>query len=191
MSLGAFFGIVSTVDFALLGLWWVAVQARPDLREHGTGAARMAYVVSLQFIVPGTAALLAQVSPTLTIVWRVSFAIAGVLGGLAIVLLVPALAASGAVAVGRFLRFGALPIYALMTFIAISPGLLSGSSNRLSPLQVEAILFCLVIFLGAQVAWAAAMATPRRPMDRRGHARLESEPCSRSAWRRCPVDAIP
>jgi hypothetical protein len=159
MSLGSFFGVVSTVDFALLGLWWVAVQTRPDLRKHGTDAARMAYVVSLQFIVPGTAALLAQVSPTLTIVWRVSFAVAGVTGVLAILLLVPSLAASGAFVVAGFLRFGALPLYALMTFIAVTPGLLSNATGRLSALQIEAILFCLVIFLGAQVAWAAAMTT--------------------------------
>jgi hypothetical protein len=63
MNLGAFFGVVSTVDFALLGLWWVTVQARPDLRRNGSSAARMAYVVSLQFIVPGTAGLLAQADP--------------------------------------------------------------------------------------------------------------------------------
>jgi hypothetical protein len=157
MDLGAFFGVVSTIDFALLGLWWVTVQARPDLRKRRSNPDRMAYVVSLQFLVPGTAALLAQVAPALTIVWRVSFAIAGATGIVAILLLVPELVASGGLTVAKFLRFGALPLYALMTFIAITPGLLSSSSHKLSALQVEAILFCLVIFLGAQVAWAAAM----------------------------------
>jgi hypothetical protein len=159
MNLSAFFGVVSTVDFALLGLWWVTIQARPDLRKPGMNGGRMAYVVSLQFIVPGTAALLAQVDPAVTTIWRVSFAIAGASGILAILMLVPALAASGALTVARFLRLGALPLYALMTFIAIAAGLLSYSSAKLVALQAEAILFCLVIFLGAQVAWAAAMST--------------------------------
>jgi hypothetical protein len=159
MSLGAFFGVVSTVDFALLGLWWVTVQTRPDLRKNGSSAARMAYVVSLQFIVPGTAGLLAQVDPAETLVWRVSFAIAGVTGILAILILVPELAASGALSVAKFLRFGALPLYAVMTFIAVTPGLLSNKSGKIAALQVEGILFCLVVFLSAQVAWAAAMST--------------------------------
>jgi hypothetical protein len=157
MDLSAFFGVVSTIDFALLGLWWVTVQTRPDLRKRRSDGDRMAYVVSLQLIVPGTSALLAQVAPALTIVWRVSFAVAGVTGILAILLLVPSLAASGGLTVARFLRFGALPLYALITLIAIAPGLLSNTYHKLSALQVEAILFCLVIFLGTQVAWAAAM----------------------------------
>jgi hypothetical protein len=159
MNLSAFFGIVSTVDFALLGLWWVTVQARSDLREHGSHGGRLAYVVSLQFVVPGTASLLAQVAPSMTAVWRVSFAIAGATGILAILSLVPALAAAGELVVARFLRFGAVPSYALMTVIAVTPSFLSGASTRLDALQVEAILFCLVVFLGAQVAWAAAMST--------------------------------
>jgi hypothetical protein len=159
VSLSAFFGVVSTIDFALLGLWWVAVQTRPDLRKHGSTASRMAYVVSLQFIVPGTASLLAQVDPTLTAVWRVSFAIAGATGIVGILLLVPELTSSGAPAVTKFLRFGALPLYALMTIIAITPWFLSDTSYKLGALQVEGILFCLVVFLGAQVAWAAAMST--------------------------------
>jgi hypothetical protein len=153
MSLGAFFGVVSTVDFALLGLWWVTVQARADLRRHHATASRMAYVVSQQFIVPGTASLLAQVDPAVTAVWRVSFAVAGVTGIAAIVLLVPALAASGEVTVARSLRFGAVPLYALMTLIAV----LFFPSGTLGALQGEGILFCLVVFLSTQVAWAAAM----------------------------------
>jgi hypothetical protein len=153
LSLGAFFGVVSTVDFALLGLWWVTVQARADLRRHHATASRIAYVVSLQFIVPGTASLLAQVDPAVAAVWRVSFALAGVTGIAAIVLLVPALAASGELAVARFLRFGAVPLYALMTLIAA----LFFPSGTLGALQAEGILFCLVVFLSTQVAWAAAM----------------------------------
>jgi hypothetical protein len=148
VSLGSFFGVVSTVDFALLGLWWVTVQTRAELRKHRSTGARMAYAVSLQFIVPGTASLLAQVDPAVTTVWRVSFAVAGVTGITAIVLLVPALAASGERTVVRSLRFGAMPLYALMTLIAV----FRLSSATLSALQVEGILFCLVVFLGTQVA---------------------------------------
>jgi hypothetical protein len=157
--MSAFFGVIATVDFALLGLWWVAVQARPDLRRRAASGDRLAYVVSLQFIVPGTAALLAMVDPAVTTIWRVSFGVAGATGIAAIVSLVPALAAAGAGTVARFLRFGALPLYALMGLFAVAPGLLSGSSAQPGALNVEGLLFCLVVFLAVQVAWAAAMST--------------------------------
>jgi hypothetical protein len=178
MSLGSFFGVVSTVDFALLGLWWVTVQTRADLRRQGATGGRMAYVVSLQFIVPGTASLLAQVDPAVTTVWRVSFAIAGVTGITAIVLLVPALAASGELTVARSLRFGAIPLYTLMTFIAV----FRLPSGTLSALQVEGILFCLVVFLGTQVAWAAAMSTGRAAKTDAGDGRRDHPPVP-DGWR--------
>jgi hypothetical protein len=182
MDLSAFFGAVSTIDFALLGLWWVAVQARPDLRRPESKVGRMAYMVSLQFVVPGTASLLALVDPAYAVVWRVSFAIAGAIGILAILLLVPAVASYGARGVTRFLRFAALPLYILMTLIAVVPGAISGGHA----LQVEAVLFCLVVFLAGQIAWAAAMFTDpadaarrqtegvdrRRLASNRGHATL-------------------
>jgi hypothetical protein len=181
MSLGPFFGVVSTVDFALLGLWWVTVQTRADLRSHRPTGGRLAYVVSLQFIVPGTASLLAQVDPAVTTVWRVSFAVAGVTGITAIVLLVPALAAAGELTVARSLRFGAIPLYALMTFIAV----FRFHSATLSALQVEGILFCLVVFLGAQVAWAAAMSTGRAVKTDAGDGRSD-HPSAPDDWRPVP-----
>jgi hypothetical protein len=157
MDSSAFFGVVATVDFALLGLWWVAVQTRPDLRGRPGRADRMSYLVSLQFVVPGTAALLAQVAPQLTTVWRVSFALAGLCGVLSIALLVPTLASRGELLVPKFLRLGALPLYAAIAVLAVIPGILQPGSSSLSSLQVEALLFCLMVFLGAQIAWAAAM----------------------------------
>jgi hypothetical protein len=61
--------------------------------------------------------------------------------------------------VAKVLRLAALPLYALMAFVAVTPRLLSGTSGTMSGLQLEAILFCLVVLLSAQVAWAAAMST--------------------------------
>ena len=157
MDSSAFFGVVSTVDFALLGLWWVAVQARPDLRSRESRNGRMAYLVSLQFVVPGTAALLAQVSPQLGAVWRVSFVLAGLCGAVSIALLVPALISSGERSVPRFLRFGALPLYGVIAVIAVVPGILRPGPSSLGALQVEGLFFCVITFLSAQIAWAAAM----------------------------------
>ena len=164
MDLSAFYGVVATVDFALLGLWWVTVQARPDLRANEGAQARMAYLVSLQFVVPGTAALLAQVAPGLAAVWRVSFALAGVTGIAAVVILAPALTTVGARREATFMRWAVIPLYGLLTVIAAVPGLFG---SRVNALQVEAVFFCLLVLLGAETAWAAAMTPDRETGERR------------------------
>lgn len=157
MDFSGFFGVVSTVDFALLGLWWVTVQARPDLRTRKSKASRASYLVSLQFVVPGTAALLAQVDPQLTDIWRVSFAIAGLSGVLSILLLAPSMDARGAGAALKFLRLGAVPLYAIIAVISVLPHF-PPSGSQITALQLEALIFCLMVLLGAQIAWAVAMA---------------------------------
>jgi cytochrome bd-type quinol oxidase subunit 2 len=151
-----FFGIVATLEFALLGLWWVAVQGRPDLRGRRSKTSRAAYLVSLQFVLPGTAALLAQVDPQLTGIWRVAFAIAGLTGVVSVVLLAPSFAASGAGPVLKFMRIGAVPVYAVIVVVALLPSF-PPSGWRISALQLEALLFCLLILVSSQIAWAVAM----------------------------------
>ncbi len=157
MDISAFYGVVSGIDFTLLGLWWVAVQDRPDLRRPGSRSGRMSYVVSLQFIVPGTAGLLGQVAPQVPMVWRASYTLAGASGALAVLMLAPALAAAGARGVARLLRLCVVPLYLLITVVAVDPRLISGIDPKLTALQVEAIFFCLLVFISAQTAWAAAM----------------------------------
>jgi hypothetical protein len=171
MSLDAFFGVVATIDFALLGFWWIAVLGRADLRDRRSGASRMSYLVSLQFIMPGTGALLAQVAPGLQGVWRVSFALCAATGVAAILTIAPALANAGAREVGRFLWLVALPLNLLITLIALVPQILGSIAGNLSALQVEAILFCLTVFVGSQTAWAAAMA-PNLSNDHKGEQTL-------------------
>lgn len=156
MDLGPFYGVVSTVDFALLGLWWVSVQARPDLRSRANNNGRMSYLVSLQFVIPGTAALLAQVAPELAIVWRVAFTVTALAGIVAIVVIGPQLAAAGSRSITWFLWLAGLPLYVIVIVIAVLAGQFTGAA--LSALQVEAIVFCLLSLLGAQLAWSAAMA---------------------------------
>ena len=170
MDLNAFYGVVATVDFALLGLWWVSVQARPDLRQRERHSGRMSYLVSLQFVIPGTAALLAQVAPQLTAIWRISFVVAGVTGVWAILALAPALMTAGSRTVAMVLSFGVVPLYVLVVVVSAVADLFSPGAS-LHALQVEAILFCLVTLVSVQVAWAAAMSPESRMPDRYGEAR--------------------
>ena len=51
-----------------------------------------------------------------------------------------------------------VPLYLLIALVAAIPPLGEALSGYLTPLQVEAILLCLLVFLGVQAAWVVAMA---------------------------------
>jgi hypothetical protein len=158
VDISAFYAVVAGINFTLLGLWWVAVLERADLRRAGSRAGQMAYVVSLQFLLPGTVALLSQVAPNVAFVWRTAFVLGGVAGVVGIVMLVPILLETHLRTPARLLLAVGLPIHALVAIVALLPDLRSTFGLDLSSLQVEAVLFCLLVLLGAQTAWAAAMA---------------------------------
>ena len=159
MDIDAFYAVVSGINFTLLGLWWVAIKERADIGGDNTAGRRMAYVVSLQFLIPGTVSLLSQVAPDKPLIWRLSFTIAGLGGAIGILLLTPSFArATGQESVARLLRWAAVPLYLLVALVAAIPPLARALSGYLTPLQVEAILLCLLVFLGVQAAWVVAMA---------------------------------
>lgn len=158
MDIAAFYAVVAGVNFTLLGLWWVAVQDKVDLRD--SAARRMAYVVALQFMVPGTASLISQVAPTVTSIWRVTFAAAGVAGAVGVLLVVPVLQKSESRGASIFLLSTALPLYVVVTLVAAVPGIHEVVSKQLTGLQVEAILFSVLVLLSVQVAWSVAMIPP-------------------------------
>jgi hypothetical protein len=143
MDIAAFYAVVAGVNFTLLGLWWVAVHERVDLRD--ATERRMAYVVALQFMVPGTTALISQVAPNLTVLWRITFAVLR--------------RATARTAAGLLLGLG-LPAYLLVTLVAAVPAVHEAVSSKLTGLQTEAILFSLLVLLSVQVAWTVAM-TPQ------------------------------
>ena len=168
-DLSGFYSVVAGINFTLLGLWWVAVQERPDLRSRRARTSRMAYVVSLQFVLPGTAALLSQVAPTVPIVWRASFVAAGIAGGAGILLLAPALGRAQARTAARWLLVLGVPLYVLVVIVASVPQLSYQVDNQLNGAQLEAVLFCLLLLLGAQTAWTAAMAPQLTEEPERAH----------------------
>jgi hypothetical protein len=145
-ELTAFYGIMAGINFTLLGLWWVTVQDRPHLRRPG-------YVVSLQFLVPGTAALLSQVAPQTPALWRTAFVIAGIAGATGILL-------TGRGRTARLLLWAGTPLYGLIVVVAALPRL-----GGLTGPQWEGVLFCLLVLVGAQTAWATAMAPAESPRD--------------------------
>lgn len=157
MDISAFYAVVAGINFTLLGLWWVAVLERPDLRRTGSQTGQMAYAVSLQFLIPGTASLLSQVAPNVGWLWRTAFVLGGAAGVVGIARLVPILLRTHLRTAARLLVVAGIPIHSLVAIVAMLPDLRSALGIQLSSLQVEAVLFCLLVLVGAQTAWIAAM----------------------------------
>ena len=153
-----FYETVAVAAFALLGLWWVVVA---DRRREWAGLAyrrRQAYSVSLYFTLTGImsiASLNAASNPT---IWRVAFGLAGALG--AIELLLSLAYVSSEPPRARRIQFFltlTLPLYLLIVAIAIHPALARDLGVSLNPLETEAIVVSLLLFLGINYGWLLFM----------------------------------
>src|SRR6186997_1736195 len=85
MDTGTFYATTSAVSFTLLGFWWVVVQFRHEEMTQEPGRRRLAFVVSLHFILPGLMSLGALLTGDAPIIWRLTFGLAGVAGMVAVV----------------------------------------------------------------------------------------------------------
>jgi hypothetical protein len=162
MDIAAFYAVVAGVNFTLLGLWWVAVHERIDLRD--AASRRLAYVVALQFMLPGTTALISQVAPDITALWRATFTLAGLAGAAGVLLVTPLLRQATARTSATVLLVCGLPLYLAVAVVAAVPAVHEVVSDQLTGLQTEAILFSLLVLLSVQVAWTVAM-TPASDDD--------------------------
>lgn len=154
MDTATFYATTSAVSFTLLGFWWVVVQFRHDDMTQDPGRRRLAFVVSLHFILPGLMSLGALLTADAPIVWRLTFGTAGVAGMIAVVVASRGIKdPTGAIAaIGRFEWF-ALPMYAVLTLVAIRPELIR-TALGVEPLQVEGVVMTFLVFLGIVFAWA-------------------------------------
>lgn len=152
MDIATFYATASALSFTLLGFWWVVVEFRHEELTADPVRRRLAFVISLHFILPGLMSLASLLTGDLPIVWRVTFGTAGVLGMVASVM-----GARGAprtasgTSIGRWLWLG-LPLYAIVTMVAIRPDLVR-SRFALEPLQVEGAVMTLLVLLGIMFAW--------------------------------------
>ena len=154
MDTGTFYATTSAVSFTLLGFWWVVVQFRHNEMTQDPGRRRLAFVVSLHFILPGLMSLGALLTGDAPLVWRFTFGLAGVAGMVAVVIASRGIAEpTGAIAAIARYEWLALPLYAVITLVAIRPDLVQ-SAVGLAPLQVEGSIMTLLVFLGILFAWA-------------------------------------
>ena len=167
MDQSAFYGVVSAINFTLLGLWWIAVKDWVDAVGGTASARRTAYLVSLQFVIPGTVSLLAQVAPDIVIVWRSAFAVAGAIGAVGVLMLSAELRriSDARIAPALFVVFG-VPLYLAVAVVAAVPALSASFPAGFTPIQVEALLVTMLVFLGTQEAWVVRLpATPKQPIE--------------------------
>jgi hypothetical protein len=159
VDVNTFYSVLAGLSFTLLGLWWVACQSRMAWLIDRVGRG-MAYVVSLHFALPGAMSLLSLVAPDVPLLWRLTFATAGLAGlvgsGLVAATMRRRTSDAGLVVL---LQWVAMPIYGIVTLVAISPTIVGGLGLGLAPLQVEGISLVILVLLGTQSAWLVTFAS--------------------------------
>ncbi len=161
MPTDTFYTVVGGIGFTLHGLWWVVVQGRPEWSRNRSRRL-LAYVVGLHLLIPALTSLLSLIAPEEPWLWRAAFVTAGLVGILGVLLVLRAIREDlDAPALARTVQWFVLPVYALITILAIDPSLPGTLGLGLSALQVEAIVVTVLIFFGVEAAWIL-MVEPRR-----------------------------
>ena len=155
MDTNAFYSTASGLCFTLLGFWWVVVQFRHDELTSDGPRRRLAFVVSLHFVIPGIMSLASLLAGDNGVLWRIAFGSAGALGLVAVVIAgrnaVPG--ATGALAMVQQLEWLVAPLYVILALVAIVPEI-ARSTIGLQPLQVEGYVLTTIVLLGILFAWA-------------------------------------
>jgi hypothetical protein len=151
MNTDTFYAAASALCFTLLGFWWVVVQFRHAQLTASPAARRLAFLVSLYFIVPGLVSL-ASILAAGGILWRVAFGLGGLAGIAAVVVATRQPGATGTIRLLARWSWVAVPFYGLLTLFALVPSL-ARTALGLEPLQAEGYVLVAILFLGVLFAW--------------------------------------
>jgi len=153
-----FYETLALAAFALLGLWWVVVAERRREWSLLPYRRRQAYSVSLYFTLTGIMSLVSLISASNPALWRLAFGTAGVLGA-GEVLLSLIRASSEPPRERRIQRLLSLtlPFYLVIVAVAIHPSLAADIGIHLKPLETEATVVSLLLFLGINYGWLLFM----------------------------------
>jgi hypothetical protein len=162
MPVETFYTVVGGIAFTLHGLWWVVVSSRREWQQKPARRA-LAYAVALHLLLLGMMSILSLVAPDQPLVWRAIFSLSGAIGVVGVLLLERAIREDHdrprlAMAIGWCI----LPLYVVITILALLPTIPASLGMSLSAIQVEAIIVSLLLFLGVQAAWIL-MVEPQRP----------------------------
>jgi hypothetical protein len=171
MDTNAFYSTASGLCFTLLGFWWVVVQFRHDELTSDGPRRRLAFVVSLHFVIPGIMSLASLLAGDNGLLWRIAFAGAGILGLVAVLIVgrQPVPGAAGALGLVQRFEWLVAPLYVVLTAVAIAPDI-ARSGLGLMPLQVEGYVLTTIVLLGILFAWALFTGpVPRHDADAEAH----------------------
>jgi hypothetical protein len=153
-----FYETLALAAFALLGLWWVVVAERRREWAALPYRRRQAYTVSLYFTLTGIMSLVSLISAAHPALWRLAFGISAALGAAEVALSV--LHASAEPQRERHIHLLlslTLPVYLVILAVAIHPSLASDVGVHLKPLETEAVVVSLLLFLGINYGWLLFM----------------------------------
>ena len=150
MDTNIFYAVTSATCFTLVGLWWSVVQGKADwFRDEAKK--RLAGGVYASFLIPGLMSLGAQVGGDNGLIWQGVFIVAAIAGMNYSAKLISATRI--ATPNGTFNKYSwAVPaLYGVVLFFAVFTNI--ASLFGLQPLQLEALVLCLLILCAHMLAW--------------------------------------
>lgn len=151
MDVSTFYALFSTTCFTLTGLWWNVVRARRDWTSNPV-MRRTIGGIYLSFLLPALMGLFAQVGGTENpVLWRSSFVVVAVVGGVSMVRLVAQARGDGTPTSVRWAQIGTIVVYLAVAVIGVAPQLVTPIG--LTGIQVEALLLIALVALGHALVW--------------------------------------
>jgi hypothetical protein len=176
--LESFYATAAQLSFTLLGLWWVVVQFKHAEWMADPRRRRMAYDVSLVFLLPGLMSLTSLMAERNSALWRVGFAVAGVLGVLeaaaAIRAVRPAPSTFGQSA--WLIRGVNALLYLVVVVVAVDPTVPQDLGLNLTGRESEAVALSLLLFLAVNLVWMMFVESPSTPAFTSTAPRSEAKP---------------
>lgn len=150
MDTNTFYAVTAATCFTLVGLWWSVVKSKPEwLTNEATR--RLAGGVYASFLIPALMSLGAQIGGTNPFLWQAIFVIAAGAGITFSSRLIRSTREANLNAAFSRNSWTVPFLYGLVLVFALFPGL--ARILGLAPLQMEALLLCLLILVAHALAW--------------------------------------
>lgn len=154
-SVESFYQAAAAVCFLMLGLWWSAMTNRAAGALVPPRRRRLALQIHLSFLLPGLMSLAATLTGSSKLLWRGSFVVLTAVGAVSTLALMRVTPIGRSERLQRWVHAGVVMIYVLMGVLAVRPALARDVGlDTVTPLQVEGLLLCVLILLGAMAAWS-------------------------------------
>jgi hypothetical protein len=165
--LDQFYTTVAQASFTLLALWWVLLQIRHDEWFSDTAYRRSIYDVSFYFLLPGMMGLASLLAVQNSDIWRVSFAVFGLIGLVESMMLIARRGAlRSAAALVRAADLLSVVLYALTVIVAVWDDVSKDLDIGLQPLELEGIFVTALLMIGITLAGAIFISTGPGAADR-------------------------